>query len=532
MSSNKNEHLTARAAGSFNDVFEPYFNQTHERGQRVNELYPEPDVSYQTPSFTKKDRSFTTQEEMMEFLNDVVATGKNVQMEIIGHSLEHREIPMLIYSTNAEGSKEFKAKPTIWLQALVHGSEPAAGESALVIAQELAKGSLTDVLKDINVIIIPRINPDSGYYFERNSTTNLNGNRDHINLEMVELQVLHETYKRFTPEVVIDAHEYGLIPFYDRIGEEGATKADDVLLLAGKNLNIPASIREKAEKWFINEPFKALDKKGYSNGSYYLISQPNDDLPEIQEGGMDGGTGRNAFALKPSFSILVETLGITIGREGFLRRVDSQVVTHTSIIRTAAEHAQEVRSIIADARKEIIDGAGRDTVILKSQQLKESGKSVKAVDIAKAEIIDVNVEYYSSSKAVAIFERKRPTAYLLPPSFHKIAKKLEILGAKVDQLEEGLELDVECFEVLNRYVSNTGDRPLSQLETSTQEKRRYFDKGSYVIAGAQSVAYLVSLALEPESVDSYFTYNFMPVYVGGELPVYRYMKENLSFINN
>lgn len=534
MKTNKQQYQKAQAAGMSNEVFEPYFRQWFEYPPHVQDLFKELNVEFTTPAFTKEDRSFTSQEEMMAFLYGLVATCDHVKMEILGNSLEQREIPMLTFSTSVEGSEEFTLKPTVWLQAQVHGNEPAAGESALVIAQELASGSLMDVLEDINVVMVPRMNPDSGYYFERNSTMNLNGNRDHMNVEMVELQVIHAAFNRFTPEVVIDAHEYRAFTSYDHKGEEGALNAQDVLLLSGKNLNIPEQVRQKADEWFIEKPFEKLAEQDYSYGEYYVVSEPNKDIPLIVEGGTDAGTGRNAFALKPSFCILVETLGIGIGRGNFLRRVNGQVITHTSIIRTTAAQAKEVRSVIQSAREEIVKGAEKgkdnDSIIIQSERIEEKGQTMEAIDVATGELVEFAIEFYSSTNAVPTLERKRPTAYVFPPAFHEIAKKLEILGAKVEKLTEGTELDVECYEVVERDISNTGDRPLSVFKTSIEENKRYFDKGSYVIVGAQASGHIVSLALEPESVDSYFTYNFFPNYVHGELPVYRYMKKELSFL--
>src|SRR5699024_4119402 len=289
-----------RSAGNFNDTFKPYFAHSFKHTENMKKFYPALDITFDSPAFLKEDEAFTTQEEMMAFLYDLVATSDNASIEIIGHSSENREIPMVIFSTSVEGSASFQEKPTVWLQAQVHGNEPAAGESALVIAKELAQGSLKDVLDDVNVVIVPRINTDSSYYFERNSATNLNGNRDHINLEMVELQYIHQAFQRFQAEVVIDAHEYGAMLQYKNVGNEGAVKAQDVLLLAGKNLNIPVAIREKAEEWFIQEPFKKLHEKEYSHGSYYLVTGPDEEPPVAVEGGTDAGTGRNTFALKPS----------------------------------------------------------------------------------------------------------------------------------------------------------------------------------------------------------------------------------------
>ncbi|WP_244297128.1 hypothetical protein [Brevibacillus antibioticus] len=42
---------------------------------------------------------------------------------------------------------------------------------------------------------------------------------------------------------------------------------------------------------------------------------------------------------------------------------------------------------------------------------------------------------------------------------------------------------------------------------------------------AQPNASFIVLALEPESVDSYVTFSFLPVEKSDEVPVYRYMLE-------
>lgn len=516
-----------RAAGTYNHSFTPYFGQFYFPSQQVKAMYPEIDVAYTSPAFTQNEQAFTSQEQMMDFIHEL-STHNHVRLEIIGHSLEGREVPMLVFTTSEEHSEAFNSKPTVWLQAQVHGNEPAAGESALIIADELANGQLgEDVLDDINVIIIPRMNPDSGYYFERNSVTQLNGNRDHVNLEMPELQAIHRVFNDYNPEVVIDAHEYGAFLQYEDFGEQGSIKYHDVLLLSGKNLNIPKEIRKKADEWFIDNPFKELEKKGYSYGNYYTVSSAKAPKPTLLEGGVDAGTGRNAFALKPSFSILVETLGIGIGRENFLRRVDGQVVTHTSILKTVVNHAEEVKKTIQQAREYIVEtgnkGQDNGTVVLQSKRKKVGDQIAKAIDIAKGEVIDIPVTYYSATDSIPTLERKRPNAYMLPPAYHEIVNKLKNQGAAVEKLTESQTLEVECFEVVEREVNNQGDRPLSQLTTKIKTEQRYFEKGSYVIRSAQPTAYLVSLSLEPESGDSYFTYNFFPTHMNGELPVYRYM---------
>lgn len=521
----------AHAAGRKNKPFTPYFTQTFFPPQHVLDVYPDPDVTFHTPAFSEGQEEFTSQEQMMAFLLELDQQTDHMRMEIIGQTFEGRDIPMLVFTKSEnEESEDFKQKPTAWLQAQIHGNEPAAGESALAIAYKLAKEELgEELLNDINVVIVPRMNPDSAYYFERYSTKQLDGNRDHFNLEMPELQIIHSAFNRYLPEVVIDAHEYGAELTYKEVGEEGAIKYHDVLLQSGKNLNIPESIRDISDEYLVESAFKDLDQEGFSYGRYYTVETPENENPIIREGGVDAGTGRNTFGLKPSLCILVETIGIGIGRGAFPRRVAGQVVTHEAMLRATKEHAKEIKDTVKQARADIAakgnKGKDNDTIILKSDLKEVKDQTVKAVDIAKGDIVDIPVQFYSASDAYPTMERVRPNAYILPPAYHNVAEKLTMQGAHVQKLVNDEELSVECFNVKDEATEVVKDQVLRHVTTDIEEKTIFFPKGSYVISCAQAAANIVALALEPESSASYTTNNYFPITMGNELPVYRYMED-------
>lgn len=517
-----------RVAGVVDHDFTPYFDQTYELPESVKALYPEVEPTFTTPAFMTKRKAFTSQERMMHFLSHLCKDNDRVRMRILGRTVEGREIPMLIFSTSLTSFNDFFEKPTVWLQAQIHGNEPAAGESALVMAQKLAEGELGDeLLEDINVIIIPRMNPDSAYYFVRNSIREINGNRDHINLEMPELQAIHSTFNRYLPEVVIDAHEYGATPQYEKVGAKGALKYHDVLLLGGKNLNIPEELRKLNDQLLIEEAFKALEAKNYSYGKYFTVSASDEEKPTLLEGGVDAGTGRNTFALRPSLTVLVETLGIGIGRENFFRRVDAQVVTHTAIMQTVAKYAQEVKQAVARARYIIKDGSGKgdmnEFVVLKSERTYMGERTVKGIDIATGKVVNIPVSYYSSTDAEGTLLRKRPNAYIFSEAYGSIAEKLRSLGIIVNQLAADVWLDVQAYEVEERTVKLVDGRAVSDYKTNPHLCERFFKKGTYYVRSDQPTGNLLSLALEPESENSYFSQHLFPVTNERELPVYRYM---------
>ncbi|WP_245891271.1 M14 family metallopeptidase [Desmospora activa] len=519
------------AAQPVNAATTPYYGKDYAQPEKVLAQYPDTDITFDTPAFTSEGDAFTSQEEMISFLHQVDRSSDRVEMKIIGQSMEGRDIPALFFSTEKnKDAKSFKKKPTVWLDAQIHGNEPAAGESALVMAQKLTGDWGDALLRDINVIIVPRLNPDGSYAFTRQLANRLDGNRDHMKFDSPEVRAIHNLYNQYMPEVVIDAHEYGLgaSEFAD-LGEEGALKYHDVLLLSGKNLNIPESIRTLSDDRFVETAHQALDEQGFSSDAYYTTSRNGEEI-QIWEGGSDPRIGRNAFGLKPAISFLVETRGIGIGRENFQRRVAAQVATHTSLMETTAAHAAEVQKVVADARNGIVKkgkhASKDDTVVVQSKPTEVSGKTLTFMDIATAQPFDVPVRYFSSSNEQATLERVRPTAYILDPGQEEAVKRLQHAGVRVETLRKPTRVEVESYTVTSKKTAENsyeGYR-LHTVQTEVAAKTKTFPAGSTIIYMDQVTANVAALAMEPESVDSYVTFGFLPAEEGDVLPVHRYLQ--------
>lgn len=506
----------------------PYYGKFYTQPEQLSSLYPEPDVTFQTPAFVKDDEAFTTQEEMMRFITRLTKKSPNVKMKNIGFSIEKRAIPVL-YFTKDDRILPVSSKPTIWLEAQIHGNEPDSGESALAIAEKLAGPYGDKVLQKVNVIIVPRINPDGSYQFNRRLASGIDANRDHVKLESPELRALHREFNKYSPEVVIDAHEYGVGQNeFQNIGEKGALKYHDLLILSGKNLNIPEGIRSASDSLFVNGVREKLSEKGFSNDFYYTTGKTKDGKIEIHEGGPEARIGRNAFALQPALSFLVESRGIDIGRENFKRRVAAQVTTHETIIDTTVKHAAEIKHLVASEKWKLIQKGAKaddkDQVVIKSGFAGPFKDTLKMADIASGQTIDVPVQYYSSSQAVPVLSRTRPVAYLVLPGHGDIDRKLKDQGLKSAALPFKQKLSAEAYQVTSKETAGESEgRPVVQVETALKRVKKEFPKGTKVYVTAQPQTNLLSIALEPESVDSFVSTGYISSEKGKELPVYRFM---------
>jgi len=88
-------------------------------------FFPEMDFEIQTPAF-QKTKGFTDYEEMMTFLEEKSkAHPQEMQIAFIGTSQKGKKIPLV--RLNHPQSTAQKVK--IWIQAGMHGNEPASSES-------------------------------------------------------------------------------------------------------------------------------------------------------------------------------------------------------------------------------------------------------------------------------------------------------------------------------------------------------------------------------------------------------------------
>lgn len=287
------------------DDFIPYYGKgpSYIQPDNISHLFPKPQIDFQTPAFAKGKTAFTSQEEMTAFLKKLSKKNKHMSYKIIGKSLEGREIPMIIFSKNPDNIKKDEKKPLIWVQGQIHGNEPAAGESNLVLAQMIAEGKLGNVLDKANIIIVPRINPDGSYYFKRFIATDMDANRDYMKVEYPEVRTVYKAINEYQPDVVLDTHEYTVnSSLLNKYGDKGSIASYDVLISSAKNLNIPEKLRKTSDKLLLPDVQKALKKEKLSFHDYYTLSSSQSGKLVAEEGSTEARIGRNALGLKNTFT--------------------------------------------------------------------------------------------------------------------------------------------------------------------------------------------------------------------------------------
>ncbi|KAH7123237.1 hypothetical protein B0J13DRAFT_679967 [Dactylonectria estremocensis] len=439
-------------------------------------------------------------------------------------SEEGRSIPyvFLTSSTTPESvNATTPQKVRVWFQGGVHGNEPAGDQGLLALLGKLDANATwaSEILEKLDIMMLPRYNPDGVAYFQRYLATNLDPNRDHTKLASQQTRDIKELVMGFAPHVGVDCHEYSANRAY---GEDSQLVIPaDGLFSAMKNLNIHSEIREMAEAVFAPRIESAMENRGL-RWAPYVVGTPGTSPIVLTETGSEPRIGDTSVALNQAIMFLTETRGIMLADQHFQRRVATGLTMVETILQTAADLAEDVYETVEGARAKFI--ASDDDIVI-TDYARSTNITWTFLDLESSELVDTQVQFFNTTPMVANLTRARPEAYLIPRAWAHVASRLETAGVKVETLKFAFTGEVEALNITSSVLGTTGYEgvALNTVTTETLQKDVHVPAGSFWVSTRQKNAAHAFVTLEPEGVDSYVSFAVVPVSVGDEYPVYRVM---------
>ncbi|WP_152657570.1 M14 family zinc carboxypeptidase [Oceanobacillus sp. CFH 90083] len=161
----------------------------------------------------------TTYDEMVDYLKKQDTKQSQMELEVIGQSMKGRDLYLVKYISNPEN-------PTILFLTQQHGNEQLTTEGTLEFIKHLGTGKTKGVLDNVNVLIVPMLNPDGAMgdvdfelddyiasgdrHLTRYNAAGEDLNRDHVNKVFPETQALHNNVLRaYDIDYMIDLHHQG-----------------------------------------------------------------------------------------------------------------------------------------------------------------------------------------------------------------------------------------------------------------------------------------------------------------------------------
>lgn len=439
------------------------------------------------------------------------------------HSEEGRSLPYVYLSSSTQSlaaGTNTSNKLKVWVQGGVHGNEPAGDQSLLALIGKMdANQTWTQSILDaMDILLLPRYNVDGVTYFQRTLATNFDPNRDHIKLARQQTRNIKELFNSFGAHIAIDMHEFTAGARYGG----NYVHASDALFAAAKNLNINEGIRRLSEDVFAANIGSALKAAGLRWEPYVTGSSNSTPGSPIRfaEAGSDAKIGRNAMGLTQTVTFLCEMRGIGLADQHFQRRTVTGLVMAETIIQTAANNAEQVYRVITGGIQDFVD-SNEDIVV--TDTTKYTNRTFQMVEVENGTVVDVPIQFASTTPTAANLTRRRPEAYIIPRAWADLVARLETSGLEVTKISQGFRGTVEALSVTSVTFDDSyyeGVVPVT-VTTSATMKEVELPAGSYAVSTRQRNAALAFVALEPENIDSYVAFNIVPVEEGDEYPIFR-----------
>lgn len=454
--------------------------------------FPAPAAHYGTPALAPGRTAFTDNSELARFLDQVVSRG-SARSILAGRSSTGLPI-MALHFSRAEG------RPVALLLGQQHGNEPAGAEALLAIIDALAdeRSALSSVLDRLDVVVLPRVNPDGAALSRRMNALGVDPNRDHLLLDTPEAAAVAQLAWRFDPVLVVDLHEH--LALAGRSTDHRGVARHDLLLQFATTPNMAPMLAEIADPWFRLPLLTALGVEGLSAEWYHVRSSTPGHLAM---GGLHPALARNAFGLRHAVSVLLESRGLDLGRLHFERRVHSHVVAVSSLLRSAAEHLEALLERRSEAREAVRTMACSGPLVIESRMTR-SRREWRVIDPESGADKTVEIEWDSALALVPVVARTRPCGYWLSASATVAADRLRALGVKVEALAAQSVLEVETY----LPAARDGDAP-PRVSVVLRAQSMEVTAGAHYVPMDQPLAGLIAAALEPDSGHSYVAHRLL-----------------------
>jgi predicted deacylase len=467
--------------------------------------FPDPSVSYATPGFRAGRTDFPSHAEVLAFLDELARQSPNVRVERLGLSQQGREMPLVLL---ADQGRFDPSRPTVMVIGQQHGNEPAGGEAVLALAQQFASGPNAALLQKVNLVLVPRGNPDGAERFTRVTANGIDVNRDHLLLRTPEARLLAAATLRFRPQVVLDLHEFTVGGRW--IDKFGAVMKYDGLLQPATVGNLDAAIAASAQRDYVDAVQAAFTQAGLQGFKYHTTGGGKAGDLTVSMGGVQPDTGRNVSALRQAVSLLLEVRGVGLGRAHFARRVQTQVLAATTVIETAARQGPALVQLTAQAGQRAKAEACHGDLVVEAWQT-PMRQRLDFLDAKSGEERAIDVDWRSADLLKIANARPRPCGYLLAASEVQAVQRLQMLGVRVERIDNAAPWPVERYEILSQTDGQRQDargaiedgEAIRAFKVRPRMGRAVVRPGSFYVSLAQPLSPLVSAALEPDSQNGY-----------------------------
>ena len=453
-----------------------------------------------TPLELSGFKSLTSHQQMIDYINSLPRDKSPFLTEDFAVSATGMKIPVLKFSTGEFGKDEKKLKVLLFAQQ--HGNEPSGKEGVLMLLSRFASGELSQLLQNLDIAIIPMMNPDGNEKDRRRNGNGADLNRDHLLLLQPENQGLHKFFNKYLFEVSMDVHEYG--PFSEDWMDRGYRKNSNVTAGILTNINTPQAIRTYSRTKYFPWLTAQMNKTGYSFSEYTPGGPP--EVEYIRQSTFDINDGRQSIGSLGTLSFIQEGMNGRDSIDNIEVRAKSQMTAMLNYLQFMSQNADEIKLMVKTEREKLINGSPEKVAVQMKHE--RDGSKLEMILLSTTTGKDTVLTVSNYCPVVkSLFDVDKPFGYLIPASETKLIDwvnrhqfQISKYNHETTDMIEGMlitsidSIDFEGDVVVNPIFA-TWKVPLNEI------KSEYFLLPTKQLAGN-----VIVQALEPKSMIGLATY--------------------------
>ena len=450
-------------------------------------------AQFQTPLEESDWTGLSSYERMMDYLKPLVGSSPKVKMESIGTSVSGRSIPALFFSQDAVFASQRETKPVVLIIVQQHGNEPSGKEAALIVARRLLNED-SSLLNNLDLILVPQVNPDGSEAGERRNANDMDLNRNHVMLSEPESTAVHQLFLDWMPEVTLDVHEYNAV--LTRWVEAGYLKDAEEMLGGVTNLNIDSIIIDFTRNVFIPETGNGIEEDGFRFHRYIVGSPFDDNVVRYSTTAINDG--RHSFGIYNTLSFIIEGKRYGNLTNELERRTKGQVSAILNFLKTSNRHASDILPLVKQARTRMADQGESH---IQMEYFPDKDKPTLSFPV-----FDLN-SWAHTNKDLVNFKPlvkikksvDKPAAYSFVASQTKLIELLKRHRFPMLVLKGDQQAETETYQI--KHVTDGIDEEkhtyLVDMEKTVQNET--LKAGTIIVPVDGAASNLIPLILEPES---------------------------------
>ncbi|WP_299492055.1 M14 family zinc carboxypeptidase [uncultured Shewanella sp.] len=421
---------------------------------------------------------------------------KRINIEVIGYSEDKQ--PIVKVSLSQFRTNSIPSKVKVMITAGQHGDEPSGTLAILSFLRELSNNKYTSMLDNIDIVIIPLVNPDGWDKEMRANGKGININADYVLLKTPEARMVVSMINTESPNMMLDIHESST---YKSVltGKQGYLTDVVSQFETSNNANAFKKIQAFANEHFLPAVMKEIFYQGSIAQKYQgAIVRLNQPLIGARA---TINTLRNYASFHNVISILLESKKDYQKRhfstpENIKNRVKRQKIALKSVLDQVITDKNDILALTC------CEESVQHKIIAKVNYSLNKSEPYKNISLVNIKTGTKEIHPFPNWSHVAVSQTyQRPFGYAIMDNEEKLLTWLGLHGIEVMHASTGNWSGVSLVlkERQERKEAGIGARVETVFQFDEEDKVFKLSPKNLIVPLNQPLGVLASLLLDPRS---------------------------------